>query len=178
MRENSFPSTSTLLTGALIAGGLALLASPRTGPQLRGQIRDLAEGLSGGAMARTMAKRLDVAMERGIEYAERGQQVLRQASDAIDHAIERGKDYLESGKGMVNSVGRQQDSGWSNGSGFAAAGALLAGALIGGGLALLMTPQTGTEFRRQIKTYAGKVRRYGEKAAEQAKGEMAMVRER
>ena len=178
MRENSsFPNTSTLLTGALIAGGLALLASPRTGPQLRGQIRDLAEGLSGGAMARTVARRLDAAMERGIDYAERGQQVLRQASDAIDHAIERGKDYLESGKGMVNTVGRQQDSGWT-GNGFATAGALLAGALIGGGLALLMTPQTGTDFRRQIKTYAGKVRRYGEKAADQARSEMAMVRER
>jgi len=174
--NNGFSSTGALLTGALIAGGVALLASPQTGARFRNQLRSLA-GRAGGEMAKSMANRLNTAMERGIEYAERGQEVLREASQAMDNAIERGKEYLESGKGMVNTLGRNQDSGW-NRNGFATAGALLAGVLVGGGLALLMTPQTGPQFRRQIKTYAGKMKTYTDKATEKVKDKIAMVREK
>jgi len=165
---NSFPSTGTLLTGALIAGGLALLANPKTGAQFRDQLLDFA-----GKAGEGMGKRLGTALERGIEYAERGQQVLREASAAMDTAIERGKDYLESGRSMADNMGRSRSSSW-NGNGVAATGALLAGALIGGGLALLLTPQTGTQFRRQIKTYANKVRTF----RDEAENEVEMARNR
>lgn len=166
--NTSFSSTSSLLTGALIAGGLALLASPRTGAQFREQLMNFA-GKAGDGMGR----QLGTAMERGIQYAERGQEVLRQASAAVDLAIERGKEYLESGKGLAGTMGRDRYYA-GNGSGLAATGALLAGMLIGGGLALLLTPQTGTQFRRQIRTYAGKVKSFGDKAER----DIAMVREK
>jgi hypothetical protein len=120
----------------------------------------LVGGLAGGDVAKAVAERLSMAMQRGIEYAEVGQHVLRQTSEAMDFALERGKDYLETGKDKVSSMGKDRHTGW-NGNGFATTGALLSGVLIGGGLALLLTPQTGSEFRRQMKTYAGKVRQFG-----------------
>jgi len=167
MFTSRFSSPGALFTGACIAGGLALLASPRASEQARSLVKSFAEGA--GA---EMAKRFSSAIDRGIVYAERSQRALRDAGDAVDSAIERGKGYLASGKTMVSGMAREQEV--RSCSGFATAGALLAGVLVGGGIALLLTPKSGEQFRKQIKGYAGKIRPY----ADQAKNAMAMVREK
>lgn len=166
MFTSRFSSPGALFTSACIAGGLALLASPRTSEQVRSLVKSFAEGA--GA---EMGKRLSVAIDRGIEYAERGQRALRDAGDAVDSAIERGKGYLESGRTMVGNMGEPEDRSYSA---FATTGALLAGLLVGGGIALLLTPKSGEQFRKQIKGYAGKMRPYTDKA----KSAMAMVRDK
>jgi len=167
MFTNRFYSPGALFTGACIAGGLALLASPRTSEQARSLVKSFAEGA--GA---EMAKRFSTAIDRGIEYAERGQRALRDAGDAMDSAIERGKGYLASGRSMVNNMAGEREV--RSCSGFATTGALLAGLLVGGGIALLLTPKSGEQFRKQLKGYAGKMRPY----ADQAKSAVAMVRDK
>ena len=57
-----------------------------------------------------------------------------------------------------------EDSGWVTGEEL----------LVGGGIALLLTPKSGEQFRKQIKGYAGKMRPY----TDRAKSAMAMVRDK
>lgn len=136
-----------LLAGACIGGGIALLTAPQNGAKLRGQIRDYAGRAGEGA-----AKTWDQAIERGIEYTERGQQALQEAERLMCSMIDRGNDYIETGKSKAKGMMYSRSS--NNSNTVLSAGALLAGALVGGGLALLVTPKSGTKFRKQLKNYA------------------------
>lgn len=152
---NRFSTKDVLLTGALIGGSLALFGASRTGGQFGSQLKSYI----GNAIDEIM-KNWGPALERGIAYAERGHQALQDAEQLMGSAINHGKQYLDSGKGVVHPVGER---GAARGAAdekqyFLAAGALLAGALVGGCIALIATPQSGTQFRGQLKSYAGKAR--------------------
>lgn len=142
-------SSLALLAGACLGGGLALLIAPQQGLKLRGQIKDYADKAGDG-----MANTWDHAIERGLDYAERGQEALKEAEKLMESAIGRGNEYIEGGKKMAKGMMYKKSSYQSDG--LISAGALLAGALVGGGLALLFTPKSGVKFRKQLKSFAEK----------------------
>jgi gas vesicle protein len=157
--RNGFGITGALLAGAVIGGGAAMLMAPQTGPQLRRRIWRYADKTRD-----ELTKTWGSAVDQGIEYAERGQRALRDAEKAMGTAIERSKEYLDAGKGMLKKATKQEEPSMFE-EGVSTAGAVLAGIIIGGALALLMAPQTGSEFREQIRDYA-----------ERAKDELALNR--
>ena len=227
--ESDYTGWSPFVVGAFIAGGVALLLAPQTGPKLRGTIRNYASRAT-DEVAELGRQAWDTAVEHGKEYMEAGRQVMSEAGrsareyaetgkEAWDTAVERGKEYIDSGRQAMSEAGRSDredgemgKEGWDTAvepdergrasarqygetgkeasrtgkeagqrgkksrdeadrgrhsgrrnrydrdyeSDYTRWSAFVPGAFLGAGVALLLAPQTGSELRGMIRSYASR----------------------
>ncbi|MBP1751855.1 MAG: hypothetical protein H6Q57_691 [Geobacteraceae bacterium] len=80
----------TFLAGAAIGSGLALLFAPKSGREMRGQIKDLTDD----AISKTKEYATD-AQEKIKSTYEEGKKLVKEKQTIISSAIEAGKEAME-----------------------------------------------------------------------------------
>ena len=169
--ESDYTGWSPFVVGAFIAGGVALLLAPQTGPKLRGTIRSYASSAADEVAERGREawgrgkEAWDTAVERGKEYMETGRQAMSEAGRSAREFGETGKEAIRTGK-EADQGGQEsrKEAGRGRGSmydrdyesDYTRRFAFVPGAFIGAGVALLMAPQTGSELRGMIRSYASR----------------------
>jgi len=120
-------------------------------------------GRSARDYAETGKAAWDTAVERGKEYIESGRHATGEAGPRVHEygqtgkeAIRTGQEAIREGKGSSKEAGRERrrmdDRDYA--SDYTQRSAFVPGALIGAGVALLLAPQTGSELRGMIRSYA------------------------
>ena len=87
------------LAGAAVGGGLAMLAAPRTGKELRSKISDLTED--------AVSKIKDYASEAQTMLnasLEEGKDLLKEKKSVLASAIEAGREAMEREKGKTTEA--------------------------------------------------------------------------
>lgn len=89
---------SAFLAGALIGAGVALLFAPQRGSELRGLLRDYANRAKDDLVERG-EEAWDTAVERGKEYYNKGEELVRDAGRSA-------KEFARQGEESVRDAGR------------------------------------------------------------------------
>ena len=89
---------SAFMAGALIGAGIALLFAPQPGSELRGMLRNYANRAKDELVEKGQ-EAWDTAVERGREYYDRGEEVVRDAGRSA-------REYAKQGQEAVKDVGR------------------------------------------------------------------------
>ena len=89
---------SAFMAGALIGAGVALLFAPQPGSELRGMLRNYANRAKDELVEKGQ-EAWDTAVERGREYYDRGEEVVRDAGRSA-------REYAKQGQEAVKDVGR------------------------------------------------------------------------
>lgn len=97
-RSGDAAGWSAFMAGALIGAGVALLFAPQRGSELRGLLRDYANRATDDLMEKGH-EAWDTAVERGREYYDRGEEVIRDAGRSA-------KEYAKQGQEAVKDAGR------------------------------------------------------------------------
>lgn len=90
MREEGYGSSSMFLAflmGGLVGAGFALLLAPKSGRELRSQIRELAEDTKGKAR-----EYVDEARQKFTSTLEKGKEMYEEQKTAVTSAVEAGKE--------------------------------------------------------------------------------------
>ncbi|MDK2744617.1 MAG: YtxH domain-containing protein [Nitrospira sp. BO4] len=93
---------SAFLAGALIGAGVALLFAPQQGSELRGRLRDYATRTKDDLVDKA-EETWDTAMERGKEYYDKGEEVVREAGQSAKEFAAQG---VRQGEKVVKEAGR------------------------------------------------------------------------
>jgi gas vesicle protein len=89
---------SAFMAGALIGAGVALLFAPQPGSELRGMLRNYANRAKDELVEKGQ-EAWDTAVERGREYYDRGEEVVRDAGRSA-------REFAKQGQETVKDVGR------------------------------------------------------------------------
>lgn len=89
---------SAFMAGALIGAGVALLFAPQPGSELRGMLRNYANRAKDELVEKGQ-EAWDTAVERGREYYDRGEEVVRDAGRSA-------REFAKQGQEAVKDVGR------------------------------------------------------------------------
>jgi gas vesicle protein len=89
---------AAFMAGALIGAGIALLFSPERGTELRSKLRDYANRAKDDLLEKGH-EALDTMMERGKEYYDKGEQVVRDAGRSA-------QDFAKQTQDMAREPGR------------------------------------------------------------------------
>ena len=101
-RSRDATGWSAFIAGALIGAGVALLFAPQRGTELRGRLRDYADRAKDDLLDKGQ-EAWDTAVERGKEYYDKGEKVVR---DAGRSARELAKQGAKQGQEAVKDAGR------------------------------------------------------------------------
>ena len=85
-----------LITGGVVGAGVALLLTPQSGEETRGQIRDKSVELKDGAVE-GLAEAGQRAQEQVAVWQEKGQEVteaISRSKDSISQAVSQSKDRV------------------------------------------------------------------------------------
>lgn len=85
---------SSIIAGALMGAGVALLFAPQTGSQLRGILRNYASKAKDEALEQGRAA-WDTAVERGKEIYDKGQDAVQEAGEGAHEFKKTGKEALK-----------------------------------------------------------------------------------
>ena len=85
---------SAFLTGALIGAGVALLFAPKPGTELRGRLRDYTNRATDDLLDRGQGA-WDTVVERGKEFYEKGEEVVRDAGRSAGEFATRGQEAVK-----------------------------------------------------------------------------------
>jgi gas vesicle protein len=85
---------SAFLAGALIGAGIALLFAPQPGTELRGRLREYANRATDELMEKGQ-EAWDTAVERGREYYDKGEEVIRDAGRSARKFAEQGQEAVK-----------------------------------------------------------------------------------
>jgi gas vesicle protein len=85
---------SAFLTGALIGAGVALLFAPKPGTELRGRLRDYTNRATDDLLDRGQ-EAWDTVVERGKEFYEKGEEVVRDAGRSAGEFATRGQEAVK-----------------------------------------------------------------------------------
>ncbi|MBX3332418.1 MAG: YtxH domain-containing protein [Nitrospira sp.] len=107
---------SAFMAGALIGAGVALLFAPQPGSELRGLLRNYANRAKDDLMDKGQ-EAWDTAVERGREYYDGGEEVIRdagrsarefakQGQEAVKDAGRSAKDFAKQTQDVVRESGR------------------------------------------------------------------------
>lgn len=89
---------SAFLAGALIGAGVALILAPQRGAELRGMLSDYANRARDDLMDEA-EETWDTAVERGRDYYDKGEKVIRGAGRSA-------REFAAQGQETMNDVGR------------------------------------------------------------------------
>jgi gas vesicle protein len=93
---------SAFLAGALIGAGVALLFAPQPGTELRGRLRDYANRATDDLLDKGQGA-WDTVVERGKEFYEKGEEVVRDAGRSAKEFAEQG---VKQGQEAVKDAGQ------------------------------------------------------------------------
>ncbi len=96
-RGTCFTVLFSLLAGAAIGSGLALLFTPKNGREMRGQIKDLSDG----AVNKIKRYATD-AQERIKSTYEVGKELVKEKQTIINSAIKAGKEAMARGSERIS----------------------------------------------------------------------------
>lgn len=85
---------SAFLAGALIGAGVALLFAPQRGTELRGRLRDYANRATDDVLKKGH-EALDTVVERGRDYYDKGEEVVREAGRSVRHMAKQGQEAVK-----------------------------------------------------------------------------------
>ncbi|MGC4096993.1 MAG: YtxH domain-containing protein [Nitrospira sp.] len=85
---------SAFMAGALIGAGVALLFAPQAGTEMRGTLRKYANRAKDDLMEKGQ-EAWDAAVERGKEYYDQGEQVVRHVRRSTEEVIQRGEEVVK-----------------------------------------------------------------------------------
>jgi gas vesicle protein len=108
---------SAFLAGALIGAGVALLFAPQRGSELRGMLSDYANRAKDDLVEKGQ-EAWDTAVERGKEYYDKGEEVVRDAGRSAKQFVRQGeekardagrsaKEFVKQGKDAVEDVANE-----------------------------------------------------------------------
>lgn len=89
---------SAFMAGALIGAGVALLFAPQPGSELRGMLRSYASRAKDDLLEKGQ-EAWDTAIERGSEYYDKGEEVVRDAGRSA-------REFAKQGQEAVKDAGR------------------------------------------------------------------------
>jgi gas vesicle protein len=118
--------------GGAVGAGLGLLLAPKSGKELKKDLKRFAADTK---------DRVSDALEKGEDLYEDGRAAVNKAVDSGRRVYAEGKEKFE------ELTGKKERS---------ILVPVLAGGIIGAGIALLLAPKTGKEVRRDLKDFAGK----------------------
>ena len=78
------------MLGAAIGGGIALLTSPRSGPETRDKLRGMAD--DGRDRIKAMAEDAETRVRQAVDE---GRELLEEKADLIKAAVKAGKEAME-----------------------------------------------------------------------------------
>ena len=100
---------SAFLAGALIGAGIALLFAPQPGTELRGRLREYANRATDELMEKGQ-EAWDTAVERGREYYDKGEEVIRDAGRSARKFAEQGQEAVkDAGRSAKEFAKQTQD---------------------------------------------------------------------
>ncbi|WHZ28258.1 MAG: hypothetical protein OJF51_003056 [Nitrospira sp.] len=100
---------SAFLAGALIGAGVALLFAPQPGTELRGRLRDYTNRATDDLVGKGR-EAWDTAVERGKEYYEKGEEVIRDAGRSAREFAKQGQEAVkEAGRSAEEFAKHSQD---------------------------------------------------------------------
>jgi gas vesicle protein len=112
---------SAFLAGAMIGAGVALLFAPQRGSELRGMLSDYANRTKDDLVEKGQ-EAWDTAVERGKEYYDKGEEVVRDAGRSAKQFVKQGarqgeeavrdagrsaKEFVKQGKDAVEDVANE-----------------------------------------------------------------------
>ncbi len=112
---------SAFLAGALIGAGVALLFAPQRGSELRGMLSDYANRAKDDLVEKGH-EAWDTAVERGKEYYDKGEDMMRdagrsakdlarQGQEAMKEAGRSAKEYAKQGKNAAEEAANEASRG-------------------------------------------------------------------
>ena len=138
MKEESTHRKSSLLTPVLIGSaagaGIALLLAPKSGKEIRKDLKRFA------------AKTRDQV----AEVIDEGRGLYEEGREVVARAVKAGKETYDEGTERLGKLMHKKERSLML--------PILASGVIGAGIALLLAPKTGKEVRRDLKRIATKTR--------------------
>jgi len=135
-RENDNAVMAPFLAGGILGAGIALLLAPKSGKELRKDVKRLAKDVK--RFSANAGDRVTGAIEKGRDIVEDG------AARFAD-IVEEGKAVFVGQKKKLAGLVKPQRS---------VIGPVLAGSVGGAVLALLLAPKAGKELRQDVKDFA------------------------
>lgn len=100
---------SAFLAGALIGAGVALLLAPQAGSELRGRLRDYADRATDDLLEKGQ-EAWDTAVERGKEYYNKGEEVVRDVGRSAREFAQQGQETVrEAGQAAKQEFTKQRE---------------------------------------------------------------------
>jgi gas vesicle protein len=128
-----------LLVGGFFGAGTALLFAPKPGKKIRKDLRRMAT----------------ITRDQVSEVVDKGKEIYEESRKAVSNAVETGKKTYEVGIGKLEKLTKTNERSILM--------PILAGGVIGAGMALLLAPKSGKEMRDDLKQFAVTA---GERASE------------
>ena len=135
MKEKFFKRAGSLfvpvLAGGFVGAGTALLLAPKPGIRVRKDLKRIA----------------NITRDQVSEAVDRGKEIYEEGRTAVVNAVEAGKKTYSEGIEKFEKLTRKKDER-------SMLLPILAGGVIGAGIALLLAPKSGMETRADVKRIA------------------------
>ena len=128
-----------LLAGGFFGAGTALLFAPKPGKKIRNDLKRVAT----------------ITRDQVSEAVDRGKELFEESRTAVSNAVDVGKKTYAEGMGKIEKFTKKGERSILL--------PILAGGIIGAGMALLLAPKSGKEVREDLKRFAVTA---GERASE------------
>jgi len=119
-----------LLAGGFFGAGTALLFAPKPGKKIRKDLRRVAT----------------ITRDQVSEAVDRGKELFEESRTVVSNAVEAGKKTYEEGIEKLEKFTKKDERSILL--------PILAGGVIGAGMALLLAPKSGKEVREDLKRFA------------------------
>ena len=134
-----------ILAGGFVGAGTALLLAPKPGIRVRKDLKRIA----------------NITRDQVSEAVDKGREIYEESRTAVANAVEAGKKtYIEGIEKFEKLTKKDKPSVWLP---------ILAGGVIGAGIALLLAPKSGTEVREDLKRLAASTKDRVSSAVEKGK---------
>jgi gas vesicle protein len=134
MKEKFFNRAGSLfvpvLAGGFVGAGTALLLAPKPGIRVRKDLKRIA----------------NITRDQVSEAVDRGKEIYEEGRTAVVNAVEAGKKTYSEGIEKFEKLTRKDERSMLL--------PILAGGVIGAGIALLLAPKSGMEIRSDLKRIA------------------------
>ena len=121
---------TSILVGGAVGAGLGLLLAPKSGKALKKDLKRIAAD----------------TRDRVSDALEKGEDLYEESRAAVAKAVDSGRKVYAEGKEKFEELTRKEER--------SILVPVLAGGIIGAGIALLLAPKTGKEVRRDLKAFA------------------------
>lgn len=124
----------SMLTGSALGAGIALLLAPKSGKEMRKDLKRFAAN----------------TRDQVGEVIDEGRDLYEEGRDVVARAVQSGRDTYDDGTEKILKLMRRKERSLM--------APILASGIIGAGIALMLAPKTGKMIRKDLKRIAVKTR--------------------